>query len=192
MEHAHFFYAVELPVKVKEELKLITENLRADMPFKTWVHPQDLHITLAFLGNADQAKLEESKTLIQSALTKHSDFELIIDHLGIFGRKDVPRIFWAGVEESSRLKEVREAVFSSCLKAGFELETRHFSPHITMARKWTSEAPFTYQMLESLNPFKAEKIKFTAERVVLYRTHLGKSPKYEPITIVPLVPHSEK
>lgn len=191
MEHAHFFYAVQLPEEVKEQLKDRIENLKSDLPFKAWVHPQDLHITLAFLGNADQTKLEESRKLIQSALTNHSSFELILDHLGIFGRKDSPRIFWAGAEESASLKDVRETVFSSCRIAGFELETRPFSPHITLARKWTGEAPFTYQMLESFNPFQSEKIKFTAERVVLYRTHLGKSPKYEPITIFPLASHPE-
>jgi RNA 2',3'-cyclic 3'-phosphodiesterase len=192
MDHAHYFYAVELPEQVKEQLKFITENLKADMPFKTWVHPQDLHITLAFLGNADKVKMEESTKLIQSSTAIRSGFELAIDHLGIFGRKDSPRIFWAGVEESSSLKKVRETVFSSCLTAGFELEKRPFSPHITIARKWTSESPFTYNTLERLNPFQNEKILFTAERVVLYRTHLGKSPKYEPITIFPLASNSEK
>lgn len=190
MEHAHFFYAIQLPDEVKEQLKDRIENLKADLPFKTWVHPQDLHITLAFLGNADKSKLEESSKLIQSALT-NSSFELILDHLGTFGRKDSPRIFWAGIEESTSLKNVRETVFSACLNAGFELETRPFSPHITLARKWAGEAPFTYQMLDNSDPFQSEKIKFTAERVVLYRTHLGKSPKYEPITIFPLASHRE-
>lgn len=181
-QQTHFFYAVELPGKAKENLEEAAGKLKTILPFKSWVHPQDLHITLAFLGNADASRVNAANKLIESALSRQSAFELGIDHLGTFGRKDSPRIFWAGLEDSDTLKKVREDVFTSCLTAGFELEKRPFSPHITLARKWTGESPFTYKT----NPFKEEKIKFDAERVVLYKTHLGKSPKYEPITLFPL------
>lgn len=185
-QHAHFFYALELPGEVKEKLEKTITELQQALPYKTWVHPQDLHITLAFLGNAAAQQIDASNKLIDAELTRQSEFELAINHLGIFGRKDSPRIFWAGLEESNSMKEVRDDVFSACLSAGFKLETRPFSPHITLARKWTGESPFTYKLIEEINPFKDEKINFHAERVVLYKTHLGKSPKYEPITIFPL------
>lgn len=185
-QHAHFFYALELPGEVKEKLEKTITELQQALPYKTWVHPQDLHITLAFLGNAAAQQIDASNQLIDAVITRQSEFELAIDHLGIFGRKDSPRIFWAGLEESNSMKEVRDDVFSACLSAGFKLETRPFSPHITLARKWTGESPFTYKLIEEINPFKDEKINFHAERVVLYKTHLGKSPKYEPITIFPL------
>ncbi len=189
-QHTHFFYALELPEEIKDILEGAALKLKAALPFKTWVHPQDFHITLAFLGNAEGSKMEASNQLIESALRRHSVFDLKIDHLGIFGRKDSPRIFWAGLEDSSNLNDVRNDVFSACLASGFSLETRPFSPHITMARKWAGESLFTYKLLEELNTFKEEKLIFNAERVVLYKTHLGKSPKYEPITIFPLVSHS--
>jgi RNA 2',3'-cyclic 3'-phosphodiesterase len=186
-QHTHFFYALELPGEIKDLLEGAAFKLKAALPFKTWVNPHDLHITMAFLGNADGSKMEASNQLIESALRRHSVFDLQIDHLGIFGRKDSPRIFWAGLKDSTNLNEVRDDVFSACLASGFSLETRPFSPHITMARKWAGEFPFTYKQLEELNPLKGEKITFNAKRVVLYKTHLGKSPKYEPITIFPLV-----
>ncbi|WP_423407712.1 RNA 2',3'-cyclic phosphodiesterase [Heyndrickxia sp. MSNUG] len=189
-QHAHFFYALELPAEVKEKLEKAKSELQEALPFKTWVHPQDLHITLAFLGNAGAPQMDAANNLIDSALSRQFKFELAIDHLGTFGRKDSPRIFWAGLEESKSLSVVREDVFSACLSAGFKLETRPFSPHITLARKWTGESSFTYKLIEEKNPFKDEKINFYAERVVLYRTHLGKSPKYEPLTIFPLASRS--
>lgn len=183
--HTHYFYALELPGEIKEMLKDTIHGLQGELPFKTWVHPQDLHITLAFLGNAPEVNMKAANELIGVALNDTTTFKLEIDHLGIFGRKDSPRIFWAGLEKSSELNEVREAVFSSCTTAGFSLETRPFSPHITIARKWVGEKAFEAGQLEAVNPFKKELI-FHAERVVLYKTHLGKSPKYEPITLFPL------
>ena len=183
--HTHYFYALELPAEIKETLKETIHGLQDKMPFKTWVHPQDLHITLAFLGNAPEAKIKAANEMIEAALDNATTFNLEINHLGIFGRKDSPRIFWAGLEESSELNEVRETVFSFCSAAGFTLETRPFSPHITIARKWAGEEAFMAGQLDEVNPFKKE-LTFQAERVVLYKTHLGKSPKYEPITLFPL------
>ncbi|WP_226677580.1 RNA 2',3'-cyclic phosphodiesterase [Mesobacillus jeotgali] len=183
--HTHYFYALELPGEIKEILKGIIHSLQEEMPFKTWVHPQDLHITLAFLGNAPEAKIEAANHRIEAALNKSTTFKLQINQLGIFGRKDSPRIFWAGLEESTELNEVRNDVFSACVESGFALETRPFSPHITIARKWIGEEAFKADLMEEVNPFK-KVLTFHAERVVLYKTHLGKSPKYEPITLFSL------
>ncbi|HAQ07132.1 MAG TPA: RNA 2',3'-cyclic phosphodiesterase [Bacillus bacterium] len=185
-QQAHFFYALELPGEVKEKIKDTYRTLQESFSFKTWVHPQDLHITLAFLGNAAPEKIKFSNALIERSIRNSASFTMEIDHLGLFGQKDAPRIFWAGLCRSASLSNVRDNVFSACLTAGFKLETRTFSPHITLARKWTGESPFLYKMIEESNPFKDEKLVFNAERVVLYKTHLGKSPKYEPITIFPL------
>jgi RNA 2',3'-cyclic 3'-phosphodiesterase len=187
-QHAHFFYALELPWKVKEVFKNKIEHLQEELPFKTWVHPQDLHITLAFLGNAPDDKMKAASERIEAAIKLKTPFEMKIDHLGFFGRRDAPRIFWAGLEESQELRGVRQDVFSACLDSGFTLETRPFSPHITIARKWMGETPFSSETLEAVNTFKNEQISFQAGRVVLYKTHLGKSPKYEPIKQFPLAP----
>lgn len=189
-KRAHFFYALELPAAIKEKLAEAAVNLNKSMPFKSWVHPQDTHITLAFLGKADASKLEAANELIDEALKNISSFELEINHLGIFGRKDSPRIFWAGLKESASLNLVRERVFKACLSAGFTLETRPFSPHITIGRKWAGESAFTYDLLEELNPFMKKELIFKAERVVLYKTNLESFPKYEPITLFPLAARS--
>ncbi|CAM3969137.1 RNA 2',3'-cyclic phosphodiesterase [Mesobacillus thioparans] len=185
-QHAHFFYALELPWEVKEVFKSKMEHLQEEFPFKTWVHPQDLHITLAFLGNAPDDKIKVASERIEAVMKLRTSFDININHLGIFGRSDAPRIFWAGLEESQELKEVRQDVFSACLGAGFTLEKRPFSPHITIARKWNGEAAFSSATLESVNPFINKEFSFQAGRVVLYKTHLGKSPKYEPIKQFPL------
>ncbi len=187
-QHAHYFYALELPGEVKEIVKGTMEHLQRELHFKTWVHPQDLHITLAFLGNAPEDKLKAASERIEAAMKLWTSIDMAIDHLGIFGRSEAPRIFWAGLEESQELKEVRQDVFSACLAAGFTLEKRPFSPHITIARKWIGETAFSSATLEKVNPFKNKEISFQAGRVVLYKTHLGKSPKYEPIKQFPLAP----
>jgi 2'-5' RNA ligase len=184
-QQTHFFFALRLPLEVKEELKDLSDQVKKMFPFSRWVHEQDYHITLAFLGNADKVQLERAKDLIHRQTIDSESFSLKIDHLGVFGRKDFPRIFWAGVQTEERLHIVRKQVFLACKQAGFQLESRPFHPHITLARKWSGDNPFP------ISQFDDEKIlnhplSFTGSEIVLYQTHLDKTPKYEAIASFPL------
>lgn len=177
----HYFYALRLPSETKARLQEVCNQLRGEFPFKKWVHHEDFHITLAFLGHAKNNQLETSVQYVREALTTQQSFSLIINHLGVFGKKDSPRIFWAGSETSPHLSQVRDLVYDACEESGFQLEKRAFNPHITLARKWTGDTPFSTDFLEKKNPFLNEPEFFNATEVVLYQTHLDRVPKYEVI-----------
>lgn len=185
-KQTHFFLAVSLPMetklKLKEECSIIKENLS----FQRWVHHEDYHITLAFLGSAQNNMLKRAQELVGERIKGQKSFPLQITGLGVFGRTDSPRIFWADTYKEKRLSAVRDIVFSACTDAGFQLETRPFKPHITLARKWAGTSPFHTSLLETNNPFYKCALTFTASEVVLYQTHLDKTPKYEKIAIFPL------
>lgn len=178
MSQQHYFYALELPMETKEKIGAVCREMQEKWPFNRWVHPQDYHITFAFLGNADERMLSDSIRKLEAGIDVKSFF-LKIAHLDVFGKHDSPRIFWAGVNEQPFLGDAREVVFQACKAVGFKLETRPFNPHITLARKWNGDSPFEKEMLDQANPFKLEEISFQAENIVLYKTHLGKEPKYE-------------
>lgn len=173
-KNPHYFYAVKLPIEIKLRLQEICSQLKENFPFKNWVHHEDYHITLAFLGNANREQLEASIHFVQQALALQDSFSLTINQLGTFGKSDSPRIFWAGLEKEAHLFRTREHVFHACRKADFILETRPFHPHITLARKWLGSSSFEHDLLK-----KIETLHFEAKEVVLYETHLEKVPKYE-------------
>jgi RNA 2',3'-cyclic 3'-phosphodiesterase len=181
----HYFYALELPVETKQELGEVCGGLKKALPFNRWVYPLDYHITLAFLGNAPDKMLTDSIKKLESGIDSPV-FSVKIEHLGVFGKSDSPRIFWAGVNQQPLLKDAREIVYEACLDSGFKLETRPFKPHITLARKWTSDIPFTNQMLQQADPFLVKELEFDAKNIVLYKTHLGNEPKYEAVLKFPL------
>lgn len=182
-KNIHYFLAVSLPKEAKLMLHEHSERLKRELSFARWVHPKDYHITLAFLGNASAGQLTKTKELVENGIHGTQAFPLTISHLGIFGRKDSPRIFWAGVNKEARLHTLRNLVFAACTEAGFQLETRPFSPHITLARKWSGTAPFSSAILIK----NGDLISFKPEEVVLYKTNLGKTPKYEAIISFPLI-----
>lgn len=174
VSNKHYFYALKLPLPIKLKLQELCTELKGDLSFKSWVHHEDYHVTLAFLGNAPEEPLQTSIGLLREAVSALSTFPLTIHHLGVFGKEDSPRIFWAGLEKENQLFELRNQVYKACGEAGFTLETRPFHPHITLARKWTGDDPFSMERIR-----KTDLLHFDAAEVVLYETNIEKVPKYE-------------
>ncbi|MBM7649676.1 2'-5' RNA ligase [Bacillus ectoiniformans] len=171
MSQTHYFFALGLPASVKEALSQYFQDLQ--LPFGRSVHPEDYHITLAFLGNADPDALEQALTYTEQILKEVQSFPLIIQSFGTFGSKKTPRIFWSGVHDEPKLDELQRQIAGACIKAGIPLDQKPFRPHITLARKWMGDAEFQGEVT-----FPAA-LTFDANKVVLYQTHLNRTPKYE-------------
>jgi 2'-5' RNA ligase len=186
-QNPHFFFALKLPKETKLALKEYSEKLKESYHFRQWVHYEDFHITLAFLGFApfDQRTLAVEK--LQENISGTSTFHLTINRPGTFGKAESPRIFFAETEESNELQLVRQKVYTACIDAGFTLEKRPFRPHITLAKKWAGEESFPTEELDVLwKQLHPERITFKATDIVLYQTHLNKTPKYEEINLFSL------
>ncbi len=118
---------------VRENLAELLETLRAVSPRTRWVRPENLHMTLKFIGDVHEAKFRA----IRSALTGvHSDGSVRIDFrgLGFFPNEKNPRVFWAGIEASPNLKILAAEIEQATEKLGVPRENRPFSPHLTLAR----------------------------------------------------------
>ncbi|MEB2301402.1 RNA 2',3'-cyclic phosphodiesterase [Lysinibacillus xylanilyticus] len=172
----HFFIAVPLPSDIKAALNEKCEKMKIDFHFKRWVHQEDYHITLAFLGHADEESLQAAMDEARKNLQNVPPFELTIQGFKTFGRKEYPRILWVDLLESQQLNVVQEIVYRDCIKAGFELDKKPFIPHITVARKWDEacgEIPFEALMEENF-----QLPKFLVEEVFLYESKIEETPKY--------------
>ena len=164
----HFFFAVRLPQEIKYEIQKKCQSIEEYFPFKNWVHHEDYHITLAFLGSAPVDKLKSAQNLVKSALKEEKGFQLHMNEIGIFGAEESPRIFWADVQKEEKLSLLREKVYMACAEAGFALETRPFRPHITLARRWIGAKDFQRSLLKDQNPYQSHSLTFPVSEVVLY------------------------
>ncbi|MFT8323132.1 MAG: RNA 2',3'-cyclic phosphodiesterase [Bacillus sp. (in: firmicutes)] len=176
----HYFIAVNLPAELKGIIKEEKERLQSSFSFQKWVHPLDYHLTLAFLGSSSLEQLHTLIHLLTKQIQSEQPFKLQIDKLGIFGNVAKPKIFWLGLKKANHLHTLRNHVFEECKKAGYQLETRSFHPHITLARKWEG-SDFREYMKESETLFLERKIEFEVKTIQLFQTHLEKEPKYEAI-----------
>ncbi len=185
-EKHHYFFAVKLPKEVKIYLNKWVQMNEIEYPFARWVHPEDYHITLAFLGFADTEMLNHAIEQVKETLTHANAFNLTLNEFGTFGPEKFPRIFWADVNGSDDLKSLQKKVFNLCEQIGFKLDKKPFKPHITLARKWKADEPFNRDKLSQLHSKGGLDFTFTVNEVVLYETHLDKTPKYREYEIFPL------
>lgn len=181
--NTHFFLALSLKNDLKEELVHYRNLLKGISTFKKWVHEQDYHITLAFLGNVDKQTLAAINNKVEKLTKRHVPFILETSGPGYFGKAERPRIFWYGVKESKPLKELQWDIASACRGEGVSIEKRMYRPHITLAKNWNGEEHFSSELLEQLPTME---YAWNVESVVLFQTHLKQVPMYEAKRIFPL------
>ncbi|MDQ0231227.1 2'-5' RNA ligase [Metabacillus malikii] len=184
-QHAHFFIAVPIKKAQKQQLHNWIIKNKEQLKFQSFVHEEDYHITLAFLGAVpSREQLINLSNRVRDIVSKIPRFELKIDMINVFGKRERPRIFWASVKESSHLQYLQREVFHACLEEGFSLDKKPFNPHITLARKWKADEPFS--LTDWQQEFNLDISPFTVEEIHVYQTHLNRIPKYEAIEVLPL------
>ena len=100
-----------------------------------WTNPEQIHLTLFFLGDVELARLPEIQAALRDACRGHPPFRLRARALGCFPSARRPRILWAGLEgELGSLRELKAAVDERLAPLGFAGEERPFHPHVTLGR----------------------------------------------------------
>ncbi|MDA1133118.1 MAG: RNA 2',3'-cyclic phosphodiesterase, partial [Proteobacteria bacterium] len=122
------FVALGLPAGVRERLALV----RAPLPGARWVPPENMHVTLRFIGEVEPPLATEIDTLL-SRITAPS-FDISLAGLGTFGSRGRVRALWAGVEQTVPLAHLQAKIETACRRAGLPPEGRKFHPHVTLAR----------------------------------------------------------
>ncbi|MCK4849272.1 MAG: RNA 2',3'-cyclic phosphodiesterase, partial [Candidatus Heimdallarchaeota archaeon] len=97
------------------------------------VKPNQLHLTLKFLGEVAEKRLVEIEKELK--MIKLPSFEIELLHMGFFPNERRPRVIWIGLSEGkSQLITLAREVDDRLSKIGFPKEKRKFSPHLTVGR----------------------------------------------------------
>lgn len=127
------FVALQIPSEVGKTLAALLAELCAISREPRWVRPENLHVTLKFLGEVTDTKFDS----LRVALTQvRSPQPVTVEFrgLGFFPTEKHPRVFWAGMEASPNLRTLAEEIENAVEKYGIPREKREFSPHLTLAR----------------------------------------------------------
>ena len=177
------FVALDLPDDVRERIHDLVSAVRPLASNVRWVDPESFHVTLKFMGEQPESRLDE----FESALSRvHvNEFELIFRGCGFFPNPKSARVLWVGIEAGEQLSKLASELDSRLAAVGIEKEKRAFSPHLTLARaKDGSGAPGRQKGDRPNQSFAAVQkhlagiasLKFgtmTAREFYLYRSQLS-------------------
>lgn len=157
------FVAIDMDAPVQDALERLQENL----PFGRPVPPEQLHLTLAFLGEQDTAMAEAAHEALEAI--RFPAFEIRPKGLGAFGAD----VVWAGLDDPAPAAALNAKVMAALRGVGLVLERRRYRPHVTLARFPQPDAERLAKFLAAQEAFPCPP--FTAESFVLYRSTLTKS-----------------
>ena len=156
------FIGIPLPDEIKKEL---LSGLNLPRSYKI-TKMENLHITVLFLGDAEESLIPEIQKRIKNAVDKFQKFELDISGFGQFPPKGNPKIIYAtGNSNLDKLEEMANEIRNELKNIGFT-DKRSFKYHVTVARQKNN---FGENTILPKNKFL---LKYKADKVVLYKSVL--------------------
>lgn len=133
------FIAIEISKEIQQKIAELQERLQKSVRFLpldiNWVKPENIHITLKFLGNTEEKLIEKITGEMQAVAQSIKPFRLSVSGLGVFPSERQPRVFWAGIKDGKReLQQLQSQLEPKIIALGFCAEERAFHPHLTLAR----------------------------------------------------------
>lgn len=159
------FVGLALPESHRRQLSMLSHGIEG----ARWVDPQNLHITLRFIGEIDEDVAEDIANALDNVTAE--PFSVTLKGLGTFGQP--PHALWAGVEDAptGALAALHATIESIVVRQGLEPEHRKFTPHATLARfKKTVNVMRVAQMLEASGDVALEP--FDVSGFTLFQSHL--------------------
>lgn len=127
------FIALPLPADCRVALAALSERLQRCAVPARWVPPEQLHLTLKFLGDIGDEQLSGVLQAIREVAADYRPFRVKLDGCGFFPHRGKPRVLYAGVTEEERIAEIVRDLERRLEPLGFPAAER-FSAHITLAR----------------------------------------------------------
>ncbi|HEY3768039.1 MAG TPA: RNA 2',3'-cyclic phosphodiesterase [Candidatus Angelobacter sp.] len=126
------FIALDIPAEIRTALTEYMERARALAPDARWARVEGLHVTLKFIGEVSDARVQEIKTALASI--QAMPFSVRFDGVGFFPNANAARVFWAGVDGGKELPQLASSIDAALEKIGIAREDKPYHPHLTLVR----------------------------------------------------------
>lgn len=137
-----------------------------------WTRPEQMHLTLKFLGDVSDAQLPAVCEAVRAAAARQSPLELTAAGVGCFPGGGPVRVLWVGVGDTSRgLMSCQAAAESAVEPLGFPREARAFSAHLTLGR--VKDASASARIRQVLPKVSFGPVVQAVDEIVLYESQLS-------------------
>ncbi|MBS0012247.1 MAG: RNA 2',3'-cyclic phosphodiesterase [Bacteroidales bacterium] len=99
-----------------------------------WVSPENMHLTLAFLGERDEIEVQKSGDIMSELAQLSEAFQIAFSGTGVFRDLNHPRVIWIGLKVPDVLHDMRKLLCTRLKEEGLYSDEKPFRPHITIGR----------------------------------------------------------
>jgi RNA 2',3'-cyclic 3'-phosphodiesterase len=163
------FISVNCDNTVKNQLLTVQEKIKTQSVKGNFSLPENLHLTLVFIGETPADEVQSLTSAINKALRPQiTPFSLTFSTTGCFKHSN-KELWWIGAERNDvhieTLKTIRRRITEELLSKGISFDNRAFNPHITLGREISHESPIIIPKQEIIYPvnrislMKSERVK---------------------------------
>ena len=182
------FMAFTPPAQVAAEIKTLQQALGRHRLNIKWVVPENIHLTLKFLGDITPDEIDAARqAAAQTTTALYSPLSVTLRGIGVFPNYKRPRVIWTGLSgETAPLFEFQKNLDTNLENAGFKKESRPFKAHLTIGRiKSAMDGKTLGAALENFLDFQSKP--FYLETFILYKSVLSpQGPTYTRLAEFPL------
>lgn len=120
-------YALPRLIEFEKEIEKTGANVKL-------VEPENVHITLKFLGDTEEEQIDEIERIIKDAVKEINSFHIQLKGAGVFPNQNYIKVIWIGIEHGEEIATIAHKIDGQFSRLGFKKEKRGFSPHLTVAR----------------------------------------------------------
>ena len=164
------FIALPTTPEVRARLTEVQGRLREAGVHVRWERPEQLHITMKFLGDVEEARILELGRTLRDSVRGIGPFETTYRGVGVFPDAVNPRILWAGTAPHPSIQTLFTGVESGCSTAGFARESRPFHPHVTLGR--VKETDRSGSLTEALKSVTFQPISALSRELLIMKSTL--------------------
>jgi 2'-5' RNA ligase len=165
------FIAIEITVQIKKELGELIDILKKYGGDVKWVMPENVHLTLKFLGDTPEDLLPKISGSLLTLMSSYKPFNIKVYGTGVFPGRKNPRILWVGLEGPDILKRLKDDIEGAMALFGFQKEDNEFRPHLTIGRVRSRKGMIN--IVSELDNFKEKDFgTISVDRVKLMKSEL--------------------
>jgi RNA 2',3'-cyclic 3'-phosphodiesterase len=175
------FIAIEIPSEIKSALAALQIKLRRAGADVSWTKPENLHLTLNFLGEVDERRIVEVEKACVLSADEFQPFTLSLKNAGVFPNERQPRVLWAGLSgDVGNVVELHRRLDERLAMIGFKRDEKKFHPHLTIGRLKSNKK--IRELLALAHAYQLPALSFVVSEIVLMKSELHPAgAEYTPI-----------
>ena len=168
------FLAIDPGEECRRRLASAIAIVRSATNGVRWTRDEKLHVTLAFLGDVGDARVDDVRAATSNVTARHAPFPAAVSGSGVFPNWSRPRVVWFGIQDAGRMTELGNDINAMCASLGFPPD-HPFRAHLTIGRVPHPMSSGQRDQLRKALGTLSEAHPFDVTRVILMRSKLAQS-----------------